>query len=136
MWYFPSTSTDISARYATNTGMMSRRMTDREVGVKVYRLRRNGGWIEMQKDHIQSLDPEKLDDINGGTSIPADLRSNEGIAAFCTAVDRIASTQGKESALSYIVKYYTTLDIQKLLTEDNGSASLGQLLYRKLTGIL
>ena len=39
----------------------------------------------MQKDHIQSLDPEKLDDINGGISIPADLLSNEGIAAFCTA---------------------------------------------------
>ena len=101
MWYFPSTSTDISARYATNTGMMSRRMTDREVGVNVYRLRRNGGWIEMQKDHIQSLDPEKLDDINGGISIPADLLSNEGIAAFCTAVDRIASTRGRDSALSY-----------------------------------
>ena len=90
----------------------------------------------MQKDHIQALDPEELDDINGGISIPADLRSNEGIAAFCTAVDRIASTRGRESALSYIVKYYSSLDIHKLLTEDNGSASLGQLLYRKLTGIL
>ena len=88
----------------------------------------------MQKDHIQALNPEELDDINGGISIPADLSSNEGISAFCTAVDRIATTRGKDSTLGYIVKYYSSLDIHKLLTEDNGSATLGQLLYRKLTG--
>jgi len=51
-------------------------------------------------------------------------------------VDKIVATHGRDSALSYIVKYYSSLDIRKLLTEDNGSASLGQLLYRKLTGVL
>ncbi|MBP3874691.1 MAG: hypothetical protein J6E41_03215 [Lachnospiraceae bacterium] len=90
----------------------------------------------MQKDHIEAMDPEELDGVNGGIEIPTDLSSHEGISAFCTAVDWIASTRGKDSALGYIVKYYSSLDIHKLLTEDNGSASLGQLLYRKLTGVL
>ena len=90
----------------------------------------------MQKDHTQVLSQEELDSIAGGISIPADLLSNEGISAFCTTVDKIVATHGRDSALSYIVKYYSSLDIRKLLTEDNGSASLGQLLYRKLTGAL